>query len=121
MNQMPNEIVITIPPSGKATALHMDEFPLTILGDIKLGRASTIEHDEADQSFFVLPTGKTEPVAIATGFSGYDIARDFEVKWLQACMVAQADPHSPEGQVLAVDIRNADPRFNVHGRGTGGV
>lgn len=120
MNQ--REIVVNISPTGLVSGLHFDEFDLGFLGDKKIGRASSINFDESDQSFYVLITGETNPPEVARGFSGYDIARNFEVEWLQACMKAQnVRPHSAIGIELAALIRHDSPCYSVHGRKAGGV
>lgn len=115
---MDKQFVINIETSGKTHGLHFDEFDLGFLGDKRISRASSIEFDEEAQSFFVLPAGYDKPNSIATGFSGYDVARDFEVEWLQACMMAgKVQPHSTVGIVLAHEIRESNPRYNrVHGK-----
>ena len=99
------ELVINFAPTGEVNALHMDKFDLGFLGKKTLGRASTIEFDEEDQSFFVLPDGETEPFVPATRFSGYDVARSFEIDWLQECMKAECTPHSRQGKLIAINIR----------------
>ncbi len=120
MNQQ--EIVVTIRPTGVVTALHFDEFDLGFLGDKKIGRASSIKFDESDQSFYILVTGETNPPEVARGFGGYDIARNFEVEWLQACMKAEnVRPHSAIGLALAATIRHDSSCYSVHGRKAGGV
>lgn len=114
------EIVININSSGAVSALHMDHFDLGFLGNKRIGRASTIEFDEQDQSFFVLVAGESAAPPEVRHFSGYDVARKFEVEWLQACMKAGCRPYSEQGWVLAREIRASNPAFNVHGRKEGG-
>jgi len=99
------DLVINFRPDGTVMALHMDKFSLSFLGDMELGRASTIEHDEVDQSFFVLPTGQQHPIEAATQFAGYDHARSFEIDWLQECMLEGCTPHSESGRSIALAIR----------------
>lgn len=119
---MNEEIVVTFKPSGVVTALHMDEFDLGFLGDKKIGRASTIEFDESRQSFFVLIDGESTPPEISRYFKGYDIARGFEVEWLQACMKAGSiHPHSSDGLAIAEVIRASKEVYSVHGRTAGGA
>jgi len=102
---MKKEIVIAVDNAGAMSALHMDEFPLTAIGKVKLERASTIEFDEDRQTFFVLPVGQEKAIRVASDFPGYEIAREFEIEWLQACTRAQCDPHGTVGISLAAHAR----------------
>lgn len=115
------ELVLTIAPTGAVAGLLMDDVLDTkFLGDQKIERASVIEFDQQDQSFYVLPTGKPETVPQGRGFKGYEIAREFEVAWLQACTLAdKCDPYSDQGLKIADAIRRSHSRFGVHGRGAG--
>jgi len=107
MNQpKQKEIVVSFEPTGHVHGLHHDSFDLGFLGNKKIARASTIEFDEEQQSFYVLVDGEDSPPAVATGFSGYDVARDFEVRWLQECMLARVHPHSTKGLELAKNTRS---------------
>lgn len=101
---MADELVISIDPIGRASALHMDEFPLRFLGNMKLERASYIQFNEDTQLFdVVLPDG-TSHISHAQ-FTGYDEAREFEVEWLQRCKIARVDPGSYSGRALAGSVR----------------
>lgn len=117
---MKKEIVIDIAPDGKTSALHMDEFPLTFLGQMEIRRASSIEFHQASQSFHVavdpsrsvlqkarlaaFPDSPYIPPE-AAGFDGYDEARAFEVDWLQECAKIGIDPLSPPGVRIAARLR----------------
>ena len=103
---MNKALVIDIDSVGRASALHMDEFDLGILGDKKIRRASSIEFCEQAQSFQVILDGDDAALDCATQFSGYDVARRFEVRWLQQCAVQRIDPRSPEGRTTAQALRS---------------
>ena len=118
------EIVIDFNPEEGVSALHMDEFPLSFLGRMKIDRASTIDFNDETQLFdinlktatrfdvrqvqgklriFTYSRGrrKSEPLgdypAEALGFIGYDEAREYEVAWIQECKKVGVDPLEPEG------------------------
>lgn len=98
-NAAKEEIVIDIGPDGAATGLHFDEFPLNILGDMEIKRASSIVWDESNQLWTVVLADREERDMPdpCFGWHRYDDARDFEVKWLQECMKAEVKPLSKEG------------------------
>lgn len=102
---MKKQIVIAVDTGGEMRALHMDEFPLMQFGKVRFERASTIELDEEAQTFFVLPDGEERPLSVASGFKGYEIARAFEIEWLQSCTRAQCAPHGTAGIALAAAAR----------------
>ena len=99
---MQKEIVIDIAPGGQAQGMNFDQFDLGILGKKKITRASEIIFNETTQLWDVWLPGADK--ASVTGFSGYDIARSFEVDWLQGCRKAQIDPRSMEGADMAMAV-----------------
>jgi hypothetical protein len=116
MMNVQKQIVIDIRGAGAVEALHMDEFPLSFLGTMQIERASTIEFDGASQTFFVLLTDAatqhadrqpTNGIVPARGFSGYDVARKFEVSWLQESRKAGVDPLSGTGVEIAQAVRES--------------
>lgn len=104
---MAKELVISFAPTGQTEALHMDEFPLRHLGDMKIERASTIEFNEDTQLFdVVLPDGTVH--ITHANFVGYDVARSFEVEWLQQCRLEEVAPNSYRGRTIADNLRRED-------------
>ena len=96
-----NFMVIDIAPTGEVSAMHREQFPLAFLGNQKIERASEIKFDEESQLWDVaLPRdGAAERSAVywrvvdeARGFASYDVARKFEVRWLEECKLARVAP-----------------------------
>lgn len=104
---MNKEFVIDFNNGGSAQGMHFDEFDLGFLGKKHIERASEIFHDETDDSWkIILPGQDANNVAPACkGFTGYDVARRFEVDWLQACRKQGFDPLDNNGLSLASTIR----------------
>jgi hypothetical protein len=101
------ELVIDISPEGKVEALHMDEFDLGFLGKKKISRASEIHFNEESQLWDIILPGRDKPENEAVmGFVSYDVARSFEVEWLQAARKNRVSPESTPGHILAIRIRN---------------
>lgn len=100
-----DEIVIDVSASGKTEAMHFDEFPLSFLGPMNVTRASEIFHNPETQLWDVILPDETQACAQARGFSGYDVARKFEVQWLQACRKENVHPTSPRGRSIATHVR----------------
>lgn len=103
---MSKEIVIDVNPSGVASGMHFDEFPLSFLGKATVERASEIFHNQETQLWDVLLPGQETPHEAAKGFSGYDVARKFEVVWLQECRKRGLCPLSYDGAQVAYEIRH---------------
>lgn len=125
------EIVIDINSMGGAKALHMDEFPLSFLGRMEIGRASTIDFNPETQLFDINLKDATRyqigPASCpphsrgvydgrhyachypdeACGFRGYDEARRFEVDWIQGSRKLGIDPLDPEGVEIIQRLRAA--------------
>lgn len=118
------EIVIDIGQGGQTSALHMDEFPLSFLGRMEIGRASTIDFNPETQLFDVSLKDATNYIVdnntvyhrigggyqcgypeAACGFTGYDEARRFEVDWIQECRKLGVDPLDPEGIEIIQRLR----------------
>ena len=99
------EIVINIENTGKTSGLHFDNFPMSFLGKMQIGRASEIFFDEDNQNWQVILPGDDHAVTPAKGFDSYDEARQFEVNWLQGCMKADVHPTSNAGLRIAAGLR----------------
>ncbi len=90
-------MTIRIEPDGSVKAMHYDEHSLadTGLGPMRLSRASEIQFDEESQTFYVelpqLKGGVNQP-GFLSGFSGYDVARGFEVMLLETCAMSNIKP-----------------------------
>jgi hypothetical protein len=118
---MSKELVITVHPGGSVSALHMDEFPLSFLGKMSLRRATEIGFDERSQSFFIelyyedgsRPYQPPGLLGVATSLKGYDIARKFEVEWLQRCALDGSHPHSMRGVEIAKTLKQEHPDYYV--------
>jgi hypothetical protein len=104
---MSNFIVVDIQPDGRVEGLHFDDFDLGFLGRKEVTRASEIVHNSETQLWDVVLPGATEPHMAAAGFDSYNKAREFEVLWLQHCRMAEADPYSEDGAVIASIARTA--------------
>jgi hypothetical protein len=114
------EIVIDIDSMGGVKALHMDEFPLSFLGRMKIGRASTIDFNPETQKFDINLKFATDRYVVtqresycppmpeaALGFTGYDEARGYEVAWIQGCRKLGIDPLDREGVEIIQHLRTA--------------
>ncbi len=96
-----NELVIDVSIDGRVQALHMDEFPLSFLGKMHVTRASEIKYNSNTQRWDIgIPHGSVF-VKTVGGFCGYDLARKFEVAWLQECRKQGCSPLSEEGYTAA--------------------
>lgn len=105
---MLKEIVIDLSAGGQAQALHMDEFPLGFLGKMRMERASNLVFNESTQLWdVVLPQATT---ARASGFRSYELARDFEVEFLQTCRTLRVDPASEKADKYVTILRPAYDR-----------
>ena len=97
-----------VSPDGQVTGLHYDDLDLGFLGKKEIGRASEILFDDGSQTFYIqLPqlTGQNQP-RFLLGFSGYDVARAFEVMLLETCAISQVKPAYDGGFYrLANDVR----------------
>jgi hypothetical protein len=105
---MAYEIVFSIDETGVVEGLHRDEFPLDFLGRQKIERASDIRFNEATQLWDIwIPITKGMDLCLdaAAGFKRYDEARDFEVRWLNACRAANVDPVLEEAEEICKRLR----------------
>ena len=84
-----------VSPDGTISGLHYDDLDLGFLGPKRIGRASEILFDDEAQTFYVelpqLSGGHVLP-GFLQGFSGYDVARAFEVMLLETCAISQMNP-----------------------------
>lgn len=104
---MAQDIVINFDATGRVEGMHRDEFSLDFLGHQRITRASEIKFNEATQLwdiYFPFANG-WHTIAPACGFSGYNVARDFEVALLNACRLEGIDPLSYAGEALATQLR----------------
>ena len=125
---MTTEIVMSIDCAGKIKGLHFDEFDFGFLGSKAIDRASEIVFNSGTQSWDViirdsLKSGSHQgqgsityampseiegyQVPESSGFDSYEIARRFEVDWLQGCKKRSVDIDSPEGRQLALELRDS--------------
>ena len=98
---------------GTVEGLHFDQFDLGFLGPKTVTRASEIVYNEATQLWDVVLPGQSKAFNAVTGFSGYDIARRFEVEWLQGCRKEGIPPISVPGEFIAIMIRSGG--FSLYG------
>lgn len=103
------ELVIDFKPTGAVNALHMDDFDLGFLGDKKVRRQTDIVFHEASQKWDIIyidSDGKKYYDSGLCGFESYDLARKFEVKWINDCRLLGLDPTSREGIEVLRDLRD---------------
>lgn len=103
-----SELVIEIQETGKVEALHMDGFDLGFLGDKKVFRQTDIVFCEETQKWDLvyLVAGASGFYADElTGFVSYEVARRFEVSWINDCRLQGIDPVSDEGLAVMRDMR----------------
>lgn len=104
---MTKEIVIDIESTGKVESMHFDEFDLGFLGLKSISRASEILFNADTQDWFIILPDLTMPECdCLKGFDSYEVAREFEVEWLQRCRKSQVDPLSVDGLLIASTIRD---------------
>lgn len=104
--QTQKEMVIDFSPAGPVEGMHFDDFDLSFLGKKKVTRASEIFHNgDTDKWDITLPEDDEPCCEAVTGFSGYDVARKFEVKWLQECRKIEVQPFSKRGVAMAMGLR----------------
>jgi len=107
------ELVIDFSPEGDVEAMQSDRFSLGFLGAQQVRRATEITFNELNQNWDISlclynEDGKLagyHTLIEAKGFSGYDAARQVEVKWLNLCRLGGIDPSSEEGKVLLISAR----------------
>ena len=96
-----NELILDITVDGRAQSLHMDEFPLDFLGTMDITRASEIKFNKYTQKWDIWVPDSDSFTKTVQGFSAYDIARKFEVEWLQECRREECHPLSGQGYIAA--------------------
>lgn len=95
-----SELVIDFKTTGEVAALHMDSFDLGFLGSKKVFRQTDILFDEETQLWNIvyLIEGSTRFYNTALdGFSSYEVARQYEVDWLNDCRLMGIPPTSADG------------------------
>lgn len=100
----PKEIVLDFDSNGQAQGMHFDQFDLGFLGDKHVTRASEIVYNDTTQLWDVVLPNQGIAHTPLQGFSGYDVARAFEVQWLQECRKREVDPYSLDGAVVAIEL-----------------
>lgn len=98
------EIVLDFSPSGSATSLHFDEFSLGFLGPMKVWRASEISFNETTQSWDVCIFHKDDNI-IVNDFPRYNVARNFEIEFIQTCRRIEQNVTRQFCTVLAKGMR----------------
>jgi hypothetical protein len=112
------EIVIDITPAGRVQGMHRDEFNLGFLGQQVITRASEILFNRDKQEWEIaLPVGKKDYKVVPEcgTHDSYNTARNFEVKWMNACRLAGVEPGSKPGRNLALQMQaneTVDALFN---------
>jgi len=99
-------MVFDFDSNGSVEGLHHEQFPLGFLGEMDVQRASEIMFNKNTQSWDVILPNDQAPVdESASGFSSYDVAREFEAKWLTVCRIEDYNPRSVAGIKVARDLR----------------
>jgi hypothetical protein len=104
-------MVFRVTADGSIGGLYFDDFNLSEMGDRKVERASEILFDESRQLWDVLLPSQDEPHVYARGFASYEVARTFEVEWLNYCMLHNIDPLTEKGASVCELIRRAMSRY----------
>lgn len=101
----PDKMVFDVAPDGETVGMHFDCFPLKFLGDMTVKRASEILFDEVRQDWYIEVYGYADDCKMhINGFTGYDIAREFEVKYVQRCRELGLDPTHPSANVVLREL-----------------
>lgn len=108
------ELVIDFSAEGTAQAMHMDGFDLGFLGAKSIQRATEIKFNERTQLWgLYLPdvANATNPVwarmPYGQGFPSYEVARQYEVVWINICRAKGLDYQTDQGCEVLRDIRKA--------------
>ncbi len=99
--------VIEFTESGEVTAMHRDSFSLGFLGKQSISRASEIMFNEDTQRWDIhlaSPENGTFFPTPASGFVGYNEARDVEVAWLENCRLHDVEALSDRGISILEEI-----------------
>jgi len=102
---MSKEIVIDCKTNGTVSGMHFDQFPLSFLGDMKVERASEIFYNHETKLWDIILPDMDSAWTAAKGFEGYDVARSFEVNWLQECRKRSTQPDTYNGAMIAAELR----------------
>lgn len=117
------ELVIDFKNDGEVSALHMDGFDLGFLGDKKVFRQSDITFCPDTQKWnLVYLVNGDQPFmhTVLCGFPAYDIARKFEVNWLNDCRLQGINPISAEGVEVMNHLRQNETGWAALDRIQGG-
>lgn len=98
------DLVIDIKENGAVRSLHSDGFDLRFLGRARVKRATSILFDEDKQAWVVLAVNGLEAYTVDAIFDSYEGARDFEIKWVNACLMGDVEPGSKNGLNIAQGI-----------------
>lgn len=85
-------LVIEVGETGKVSSLHTDKFDLGFLGGKKIRRQTEIVFCEETQLWdivLIADDGMHHGHECLDGFGGYEEARGFEVRWINACRLHQ--------------------------------
>ena len=100
-------MVITFGTGGKVEAMHRDAFNLSFLGKRTITRASEILfNDDTNHWDIYMDDGMGEFCVTSPaleGFDEYEVARQFEVKWLDECRLRGIDPVGADGLFAIAD------------------
>ena len=105
-----NELVIEIGCTGKVQALHSDKFDLGFLGPKSIERQTEIRFNDELQKWdihYLIPGGYGDAVNVPAmnNFEGYEDAREFEVRWVNACRLHSIPPECVIGLAYAAFLR----------------
>lgn len=101
-------LVIEVGATGKVSSLHTDKFDLGFLGPKSIHRQTEIAFNEHTQKWDIhyLVAGNLEfRTKALDGFDGYEEAREFEVRWVNACRLHQITPTDYLGVAYAKFLR----------------
>lgn len=98
--------VVSVTPEGGLKGLHFDDFDLGQFGNKTVTRASEIFFNDMTQKWGVLLPDQHHPFLSASGFTSYEVARNFEVIWLQECTMRDIKANSNLGEEVAGEIRD---------------
>lgn len=101
------ELVLNFSETGVVSGMHMDQFDLGFLGKKSVERATEIKFDEDAQTWgLYLPIiNGWLPVPEGMGFGSYEVARRFEVSWINICRAKDIQPSSEEGRTVLSRVR----------------
>jgi hypothetical protein len=98
-------MVISVGRDGTTQGLYMDSMTLKSVGRQDVQRATDISFNNATQLFDVYMLPECTRLVSSSDFPEYELARKFEVTYLNTCRLAGVDKFSPEGLGLAYIAR----------------